>query len=305
MYKVAILLAAYNGELWIKEQIDSIINQKGVDVKIFVSLDLSNDNTMVILNSYPKEKLILLPYGQKFGAAAPNFFRLIKDVDFSNFDYVALSDQDDIWYDNKIISAINKIDSSDYVAYSSNVTAFWSNSKKRLIIKSTPQKLYDYLFEGPGPGCSFVMKKSFIEEFADYLKNSGELIRKLDWHDWVIYAYARNKKYKWCIDSESYMLYRQHSNNQLGANSGFKQLVKRMNDILSGYGIQQTVNLIIFLNIEEDFFVKKWFNKGRKGYLYLSLKSNLCRRRKKDQIFFWFSCMLMLIKNIPMETTRK
>ena len=48
------------------------------------------------------------------------------------------------------------------------------------------------------------------------------------------------------IDSKSYMLYRQHSSNQLGANSGINQFVKRMNDILNGYGIHQTVNHIFF-----------------------------------------------------------
>lgn len=304
MKTVAILLAAYNGEKWIREQIDSVLNQKDVAVTVFVSLDLSTDKTMDILNSYSNNKVILLSYAQRFGAAAPNFYHLIKSVDFSVFDYIALSDQDDIWLADKMNAAINKLESEDAVAYSSNVTAFWANGRKRAVIKATPQRKYDYLFESPGPGCSFVMKKEFALEFQNYMKDKDLLIQKLDWHDWAIYAYARSKNYKWIIDSKSYMLYRQHSNNQLGANSGINQFVKRMNDILNGYGIHQTVNIIHFLNIENENFVKNWLNQGRNGYLYLSKKSRLCRRRKKDQVLFWFSCVLMWLKNVPMESEK-
>lgn len=301
MCKIIILLAAYNGENCIKEQIDSILSQKEVDITIVVSCDLSNDKTLDIINSYSKDKVVLLPYGERFGAAAPNFYRLIKDVDFTNYDYIALSDQDDIWYDDKIISAIKKLDSEKAAGYSSNVTAFWSDGRKKTVIKATPQKKYDYLFEGPGPGCSFVITKEFALEFQNYIKDKTEMLKDLDWHDWLIYAFARSRNYKWFIDKESHMLYRQHSNNQLGANSGIKQFQKRVKDIFSGYGIHQTINTIHFLKMEEDEFIKRWINKKRKGYLYLSLKAKDCRRRKKDQILFWFSCVIMMSKNIPME----
>lgn len=304
MNRVAVLLAAFNGEKWIKEQIDSILSQKNINVTIYISLDLSTDKTIEVINTYSADSVILLPYGEKFGAAAPNFYRLLKDVNFSNYDYIALADQDDIWLDDKVCSAINKLETENAVAYSSNVTAFWEDGTKRIVLKSTPQRCYDYLFESPGPGCSFVMKKEFALEFQNYIKDKEIIIQKLDWHDWVIYAYARSKNYKWIIDSESHMLYRQHSNNQLGANSGGKQFLKRVNDIISGYGIHQTVYTIHFLKMENDPFVEKWFNKGRKGYLYLSIKSKVCRRRKKDQILFWFSCMLMFIKNISMESKK-
>lgn len=304
MKKIAILLAAYNGECWIDEQIRSIIKQREVNVTIYISVDISTDRTLDIISNYPKNKVILLPYGQKFGAAAPNFYRLINDVDFSSFDYIALSDQDDIWLDDKLISAITKIEAENASAYSSNVTAFWENGTKRIVLKATPQRKYDYLFESPGPGCSFVMKKEFAIEFQDYIKDKQNLLKKLDWHDWLIYAYARSKGYKWIIDSDSHMLYRQHSNNQLGANSGRKQFIKRVNDILSGYGIHQTVNTIQFLKMDKDSFVEKWLNKGRKGYFYLLTKSIWCRRRKKDQLLFWFSCISMFIKNIPMESKK-
>lgn len=136
--KVAVLLAAYNGEQWISEQLKSITDQKAVDVSVFISCDLSADNTIKIIKELSNEKIKLLPYGEKFGAAAPNFYRLIKDVDFRGFDYIALSDQDDIWLDDKLISGIEKLQSENAMGYSSNVIAFWANGKKKEIVKATP-----------------------------------------------------------------------------------------------------------------------------------------------------------------------
>ena len=133
------------------------------------------------------------------------------------------------------------------------------------------------------------------------MKDKNEYLKKLDWHDWVIYAYARSKNYTWFIDKVSHMMYRQHGNNQLGANSGLKQLKKRVNDITSGYGINQSVMTIKFLQMENNEFVKNWLLKGRKGFLYLSSKSKLCRRRRKDQILFKISCIVMYMRNTKME----
>ncbi len=71
-FKVAILLAAYNGERWIHEQVNSIVNQKNVLVNIFVSIYISTDRTLNLLYDLQKThpNLKILPYGQKFGSTA-------------------------------------------------------------------------------------------------------------------------------------------------------------------------------------------------------------------------------------------
>ncbi|MBT5490947.1 glycosyltransferase, partial [bacterium] len=97
---------------WIEEQVASISSQKNTSIEIFISVDLSNDKTyewcqnLARNNSYIK----VLPYGERFGGAAKNFYRLIRDVDFSYFDYIALSDQDDIWDSDKLHHAISVIE---------------------------------------------------------------------------------------------------------------------------------------------------------------------------------------------------
>ncbi len=110
----AVCLAAYNGIAYIEEQIESILLQKNIDLKIFISVDKSTDGTEVRLAEWVKHepRLTLLPFGQRFGGAGPNFFRLLREVDLENFDYLSFADQDDIWKVNKVedmISIMEKV----------------------------------------------------------------------------------------------------------------------------------------------------------------------------------------------------
>ena len=294
--KVAVLLAAYNGEKWIEEQIKTILIQDGICLDLYISLDLSADNTLNIITKLAEQynNIKILPYGQKFGSAAPNFYYLLLNAPIENYDYIALSDQDDIWSKNKLEKAINLLESENSFGYSSNITAFWENGRKKIIKKSYPQCKYDYLFEGPGPGCSFVIKKELALLIKANLKLAPSL-HNLNWHDWIIYAFARKNNFKWIIDHNSYIMYRQHIENQLGANAGYIAFIKRIRDIISGYGINQTMAVIKFLGMENDLFVGSWYFNGQIRYLTLSLHANECRRNRRDKVLFFVSCIIMSI----------
>ncbi|MCT7630670.1 glycosyltransferase [Aliarcobacter butzleri] len=278
--KIAILLASYNGIKYIKEQIDSILYQKEVEITIFISDDLSTDNTLKYLqNTYKDEKrLIYLKDNEKIGGAAKNFYRLIRDVDFSNFDYISLSDQDDIWYENKLIEAIKTIKEKQVDIYSSNVTAFWEDGKEVLIDKSQSQKEYDFLFSSAGPGCTYVMKKEFLVNFKTQMFKKDFLLKNIDLHDWLLYAYARTKNYKWFIDPIPLMLYRQHSNNEFGANSGFVTFKKRWLLARNGWYRKQILNIANFCDLENKI-TNAIKNNTFMDRLYLI--SNIFKLRKK------------------------
>ena len=227
---IAVLLAAYNGMEWIEEQVASISSQKNTSIEIFISVDLSNDKTyewcqnLARNNSYIK----VLPYGERFGGAAKNFYRLIRDVDFSYFDYIALSDQDDIWDSDKLHHAISVIEKDNLDGYSGNVIAFWSDGQERLVKKNFPQKRFDYFFEAAGPGCTYVFKQQAIQKFKKFLIKNWTKVNLVESHDWMIYAYFRSQGMKWKIDSKSLMRYRQHDNNQVGFNYGLKAYLIRL-----------------------------------------------------------------------------
>lgn len=277
---IAILLATYNGEKYLKEQIDSILNQKEVDVTIFISDDLSTDNTLEYLQDTYKnnKKLVYLESKEKFGGAARNFYRLIRDVDFADFDYVSLADQDDIWFEDKLMRAIKTIEQKQIDVYSSNVIAFWENGKKVLINKSQPSKKYDFLFGSAGPGCACVMKKEFMNDFKNIMIKKSILLNKIELHDWLLYAYARTHDYEWYVDSQPSMLYRQHSNNEFGANSGFKTFQKRWHKGRNGWYRNQLLNTANFCDYENEI-TRSVENNTFFDRLYLI--SNILKLRKK------------------------
>lgn len=236
MHKVAVLMATYNGVVWLHDQIDSILNQIGVDVTLIVSDDFSSDGTYEKLQALSKEdvRVILLPRVARAGSAGKNFYRLICDANFTRFDYVAFADQDDIWSLDKLSNHIHLMNQHEAEAVSSNVLAFWPNGTQKLIVKSQPQQPYDFLFESAGPGCTFLMTPWLVSQVKHQLMDN-EPAKEVAMHDWLTYAVCRAHGKPWIIDATPSMHYRQHSNNVIGANSGFKAIWARLKKINDGW----------------------------------------------------------------------
>lgn len=294
---IAILLAAYNGKAYIKEQIDSILNQEDVAVSIFISIDVSTDGTREWLESsyVGNSKIIILDDVGRFGGAAKNFYRLIRDVDFASYSFIAFADQDDIWYRDKLSCAIQKLNETKSDGYSSNVLAFWEDGCEKLIVKSQPQCQYDYLFEAAGPGCTYVMTQSLAVQIKQCICKEWDLINTVWLHDWFCYAYARANGFHWVIDKKPSMRYRQHTSNQVGVNQGLKPFLHRLKKVLFGGAMMQARAIAILVGMGEHPFVKEWASLDRIGFLKLALHAKECRRRVKDKYLFFFACIVMSI----------
>jgi rhamnosyltransferase len=227
--KVAVLLAAFNGEKWITEQIESILAQVGVAVDIYVNIDLSDDNTYPIVKNIAKgrENIYVLPYGERFGSAEKNFFHMVRDVKLNDYGFVAFADQDDVWLPQKLLQGIHDINRESVSAYSSDVVAFWANGKQKLVKKSYPQTLLDYRFESAGPGCTYIMRSIPFRAFQDFVTLNWDQIIKIEAHDWLVYAFFRTQGFDWFISSKALTFYRQHETNQFGANASFSGYLKR------------------------------------------------------------------------------
>ena len=294
---IAILLAAYNGKTYIKEQIDSILNQGNVEVTIFISIDTSSDGTREWLEaSYPdNSQIMILEDMGRFGGAAKNFFRLIRDVDFTPYDFIAFADQDDIWYQDKLSRAIQKLYETKSDGYSSNVLAFWEDGREKLIVKSQPQCQYDYLFEAAGPGCTYVLTQTLAMQVKQCICQKWDLVNTLWLHDWFCYAYARANGFRWVIDEKPSMRYRQHTNNQVGVNQGLKAFLYRLKKILFSGAMSQAKTIAILIGMAEHPFVQQWFMLDRIGFLRLAFHARECRRQLKDKYFFFFACVFMSV----------
>jgi rhamnosyltransferase len=231
-----ILLATYNGERWLPEQLDSLRSQRDVALRVIVSDDKSSDETMKLLSERASEiEISILPsQTERFGSANRNFLRLIRDADIGDAEYVALADQDDIWHMGKLARAIDQLLASRAAAYSSDFEAFWLDGRKQTVKKSHPQKQFDYLFGSPGPGCTFVFTRALFLEVRTWVSDNFPVLLRLWVHDWILYAYVRSRGHRWIIDNIPTISYRQHDSNEIGVNFGIEAIKRRLAVINEG-----------------------------------------------------------------------
>ena len=294
-HKVAVLMASYNGITWLPDQIKSILNQLNVDITLFISDDSSQDGSYGYLQqlAVTDSRIQLLPQTEKFGSAGNNFYRLIQDVNIINYDYVAFADQDDIWEQDKLIRHIKLMQEHGVDGVSSNVLAFWANGKKKIINKSQPQRELDFLFESAGPGCSFLMTTWLINKVRDQLIDKNSLAKYVVLHDWLTYAICRAHGHRWLIDSNPLVKYRQHDNNVLGANSGFKAKFSRLQKLRQGWYRNEVLKIAqickrIYPNVETEKLGRLLENKSLFSQLKLLAYVTKARRSLLDR------CLLAL-----------
>lgn len=258
--KFAVLLAAKNGEKWINNQILSILSQKNVKVKIFISIDRSYDRTEEICKKLAKSNSaiqIMKRNNLKRTSSSLNFFWLIKKVDLKKFDYISLSDQDDIWFHNKLKRASMCLKKFNSHGYSSNVIALYEDGSQKKLLKNTKQTKFDFLFESAGAGSTYVIKTKEFNVVKELIINKFNLVKKIENHDWFIYSCFRSMGYRWFIDKESTMFYRQHNSNVIGANNSIKSGFKRLKMILSKWyscQVNQNFKVISFIADKNKIF---------------------------------------------------
>jgi rhamnosyltransferase len=305
--RFAVCLAAYNGMDYIAEQIESILQQKNVDIQIFISVDKSTDGTENYLTEWAisEPHLTLLPFGQHFGGAGPNFYRLLREVDLSGFDYLSFSDQDDLWNLDKLWRAHCEMTARKAVGYSSNFTAFWPAGESRQINKASPQRAWDFMFESAGPGCTYVLHYTLAISLQKFVRGANKKLAYVDYHDWLTYAFARYHNFTWVIDSLPSLKYRQHANNQIGVNAGWRSFWLRVQKVLAGYGFEQSLLIAELIQASSLPVVQRGLLRGRIGYLWMALRAKQCRRKRADQMWFFISCVLLaLIKPVVQGSAR-
>jgi rhamnosyltransferase len=228
--RIAVLLATYNGRRWLPEQVESILSQDGVDVRIIALDDGSSDGTVEWLRDFSRTdpRVSVLELDGRAGSAGANFYRLVSNADLASDELVAFSDQDDIWVAGKLARHARLIAERGVDAVSSDVTSFTPNGTRTLVRKAFPQREYDYLMESPGPGSTFLMTPRLFALARDVLVDPAGPAHSVDFHDSLIYAIGRARGWSWCIDEVSSVDYRQHGENVMGANVGLASAFERL-----------------------------------------------------------------------------
>ena len=219
MERVDILLATYNGEKYLREQIDSILNQSYKDFRLIISDDCSQDNTKSILDEYVQKDGRIIVYCQKKNlGVTQNFEFLLSKVES---DYYMFSDQDDIWKEDKIEKCINKIKEenadlvySDLEVVDENLNVIYDSYWK---LKGFYNRIKNYndfkslYLNNYITGCTMHSKKEWIERILPFPKNSEFVI--FDY--WIALMISQDGKMVYI--EEPLTKYRQHKKNTIGS----------------------------------------------------------------------------------------
>lgn len=218
MKTVQVLLSTYNGEKFLRKQLDSIYSQEDISFSILVRDDGSQDNTLLILHEYKAKygKMEILE-GENVGPAM-SFYLLQKNAN-KDYDYFAFSDQDDIWYPNKLKQAVACLEKSKdkYRYYYCNFDIIDSDGNIFSEGYMMPYANYKtVIFRNHCLGCSQVFNRSLLERSLDIFAfiNSEEFsARDLMLHDvWMTNMAYYLDSYIYCDDQKRFG-YRQHGGN--------------------------------------------------------------------------------------------
>lgn len=219
---VSVCMATYNGEKYIFEQLKSILKSDKI-TEVIVSDDGSTDKTKTIIESF-NDKRIKIIKGPKKGLIK-NFENSIKNA---NGNFIFLSDQDDVWLDNKVDIMLEKLCKYDLVCSDCFVT----NEKLGIINQSffelnqSKPGIKKNLIKNSYLGCCMAFKRVIIKDILPFPEKVGM-------HDWWIGLVAE-LNYKTSFLDEKLIYYRRHGKtNSITANKStfsiYQKVIWRLN----------------------------------------------------------------------------
>lgn len=236
--KVAILMATFNGERFLYEQLNSIGRQTYRNWELWVSDDGSSDNTLKIVTDFAEamssSNRVTLLQGPGKGATE-NFFYLLSCPQIIAA-YFCFSDQDDIWRDEKLETAIAVASAN----HGKNKNGFLYCSRTELIDEHGKSIGKSPLFNR-SPSFKNALVQSLAGGntmlFCEKLKHIASAIpdeQKPNAHDWWLYQMATGVGADVYYDPNPQVAYRQHEKNQIGGRRGFLPRARSLKRLLAG-----------------------------------------------------------------------
>ena len=231
MHSVAVLMSTYNGERFLREQMDSILVQEGVAVTLFVRDDGSTDRTVEMVRTFAeKNPNIVFVQGKNVGVGN-SFMQLVYGAG-ETFDYYAFSDQDDIWLSQKMARAIERIGSEKAPAlYCSNQALVDKNGNTLGLRHARPVDTgyLQILCNNQASGCTMLWNRSLQRLLIDPDRRPSAALLCKRIHDvWV--GMVASVAGRFVYDETAYILYRQHENNVVGVRKAnvFREWKKKL-----------------------------------------------------------------------------
>lgn len=212
---ISVCVATYNGEKYIKEQIESIICQLSPVDEIVVSDDGSTDGTIAIIQSF-KDDRIKIVQGPCKSKPALNFENALIHT---KGDYIFLADQDDVWEQNKVEVMMNELKTNDLVLSDCSIVDKDLNAICPSYFSMLPPKtgVINNIIKNHYLGCCLAFRRNVLQVAIPFPKN-------VIMHDiWI--GLCADIYYRTAIISQPLMKYRRHGNNESSA-SGKSNLPK-------------------------------------------------------------------------------
>ena len=216
MEQIDILLATYNGEKYLKEQIDSILNQTYTNFRLIISDDCSKDKTREILKKYNDKRIITYFQENNLGYVK-NFEFLLSKVEN---DVYMFADQDDYWLPTKVEHTYNKLKETDadlvftdLEVVNEKLEQIKPSFNDYMLLSRKIKKYNDYRMQylyNCVTGCTLMSKNKYFEYILPLPTESKYVI-----HDTWIACVMANKGKVAYLDEKT-IKYRQHGNNQVG-----------------------------------------------------------------------------------------
>ena len=199
---ISVCIATYNGERFIREQIDSILRQLSSDDEIIVSDDGSTDDTISIIDSI-NDKRIRIIEGPRKHSPTPNFECAMK---VAKGDYIFMADQDDVWKPNKVEVCIEWLHKYDCVVSDAEVTDSNLNPlypSLYTIMQVRQGRIYNTVWKNGYTGCCMAFRRNVLKASLPFPKN-------IPMHDiWIgnVAAYKYNMKFI----ADKLIMFRRHN----------------------------------------------------------------------------------------------
>lgn len=215
---VCVLLSTFNGEKYLNQLLDSVLQQIGVDVHMLVRDDMSSDGTGRIISDYQKRysNVEILRSDCNFGPAN-SFMELLYAA--GDYDYYAFADQDDVWMPDKLSAAVKALEcypEDTYLLYCSNQTIYSDGAGQRLRYSKEPNHTVTQIIcANYISGTTLVFNRRLKEYLCEPVHRPDSEILRIRMHDvWVVFVAQLIGKVLY--DPESHILYRVHEENNVG-----------------------------------------------------------------------------------------
>lgn len=211
--KICVMMSTFNGELFLEEQINSILNQNMVDVFLYIRDDGSNDGTIKLLKKYSSKSNVKVSLGHNIGVGY-SFWELLKTAP-TGYEFYAWSDQDDIWDKDKLYiatKAIKKMGQDKPLLYYSESKCVDKNLNqiKQNYKRNPSVTLGSALIRSNAQGATMLFNNTLRKLAATYTPDFKN-IKIL--HDAWIHKLCLAVDGRVIYDADSHMSYRIHGNN--------------------------------------------------------------------------------------------